>query len=333
MACPVRKYPLKQPAEWKPPVPRWQLVFPDETSSIQTLYLGAQHHSFGASPAFDEATSSIEKWLADLRNPDKDVAPNVIDQFLVETGHDLPYTRVWTCYWMKQSSFDLALSRLDLLEIHRSLQERASIGLWTESFVTPVSRLETNYAGLHEHPGLASLPSTKREEHKLSAYWGATRDRLPDSAKDLFEMPGTRQQKNTDEDLHPYETLPNEASEPTLQPPNPPPKGIGEHLKGTNYDNVVHIRSGQCWNQCPEDEKEAYESNLQKSLMKGMQYLWDNAIYTGTLGLRWLRNIASPSEASTPDFHRLATRDTRRCANEADQRDLRSRLLSEPPRP
>ena len=298
MACPVRKYPLKQPANWKPPVTRWQLVFQDDTASIMTLYVGVQCHSSPQGSAFAEAVSSVETWLASLQIPDQDIAPGAIDQFVVETGHDLPYSRVWACYWTKQSFFDRAVSLLDLPKLHASLADSSSsVGLWTESFITPISRLETNYAGLHEFPGLASLQNMTREEHKLSAYWGAARDRLPDSAEDLFEMPGTSQDTDTNEDLHPYEKLPNKSHEASLQPPDTPPQGIGEHLKGTNYDNIVHIRSGQCWNQCATDEAEAYESNLQQSLMKGMQYLWESPVYTGTLGLRWLRNVVDSSSS------------------------------------
>ena len=301
MACPVRTYPLKQPANWEPPVPRWQLVLPEDATSIQTLYIGVQCHSSASSPVLEEAILSVEEWLGSLQNPDRVIAPSVVDKFVVEKGHDLPYTRVWTCYWTERSSFDHATTLLDLSRLHHSLGDRrSSIGLWTESFVTPASRLETNYAGLHEFPGLARLPNTKREEHKLTAYWGAARDRVPHSADDLFEMPGTSPDPDAKEDLHPYERLPNQTSDPALQPPDPPPKAIGQYLKGTNYDNVVHIRSGQCWNQCQEDEKAAYESNLQKSLMKGMQYLWDNPIYTGTLGLRWLRNVAPSTFPSIP---------------------------------
>jgi Haem-containing dehydratase len=301
MACPVRRYPLKQPEKWKPPVPRWQLILPDGVSSVQTLYVGVQNHDSSAPAAFDDAVLAVEKWLLDLKRPDQDLAPGVVDQFCVETGHDLPYTRVWACYWTDQAIFDRATAHLKLLDLHQSFgNDGSSIGLWTESFVTPLCRLETNYAGLHEFPGLAGLPNTKREEHNLSAYWGAARDRLPESANDLFEMPGTTTQSTHNDTLHPYETLPNTTSDAAVQPPSPPPRGIGQHLIGTNYDNVVHIRSGQCWNQCASDEAHAYESNLQQSLMKGMEYLWSNPVYTGTLGLRWLRNIGSSSSPSTP---------------------------------
>ncbi len=196
MAYPNRTYPLKQPANWKPPVPRWQLVLPRDTASIQTLYVGVQCHDSSTSPVFQDAISGIENWLASLQNHQV-IGPSVVDIFVVETGHDLPYTRVWTCYWTQQSSFDHAIALLDLSQLHQSLGNgRSSIGLWTESFITSVSRLESNYAGLHEFPGLSRLPDTKREEHKLTAFWGAARDCLPDSANDLFEMLGTSQDLN-----------------------------------------------------------------------------------------------------------------------------------------
>jgi hypothetical protein len=368
MACPImRKYPPKQPPDWKPPVPRWQLVFPTSAfpniSAVHTVYVGIQSHASVTFSKPDDAltiaTTAIKSWLVDSQ-------PAATDAFVTETdlAHDVLGSRVWVAYFTSQSSFNAALDALDLVGIYNSTlpnasaagnanghtndhdtstpkppsQESGSIGLWTEIFTTPISRLETNYAGLHEKPGLANITGTEREYHELSAYWGAARDRIPASAEDLFPVPGSRLpemaktgqgcmeggangvnggraengtspayddlEKQTKQEAkrgkhgmphHITDDLSTSTSDAAVQFPSPSsvPRGFGQRLVGSSYDNMAHIRSGQCWDQCPEDEAAAYtrEGGLQEKLMKGMEYLWRNPEETGTLGLRWLRNV------------------------------------------
>ena len=236
MACPVRRYPSKKPPKWKPPVPRWQLVLPEDVLAIYTLYIGVQSHHSPPPPAFATAITTIS---SHLHTPS--TAPSVIDTFTIETGHDIPGTRVWVCYWTSQNLFSKALSTLNLLDIYSSLpsSDRSKIGLWTESFTTPVPRLETNYAGLHEAPGLARLPNSKREGHELSAYWGAARDRMPASAEDVFELPGTKPPSPAgydpeDSKTHPTERLQTTSDAAEIQMPakEDVPRGFGQRLSG-----------------------------------------------------------------------------------------------------
>lgn len=327
MACPItRKYPPKQPPSWKPPVPRWQLHFPDDIAEVHTLYVGVQSHT-SPNPALESAIAAVRSAISSTN-------PVVINSFLTETtlGHDIPSSRVWVAYYTSASAFDAALTTLSLTDLYT--QHGSTIGLWTESFTTPLPRLETNYALLHEAPGLASIPNTTRDYHELSAYWGAARDRIPASAEDLFAVPGTpipeaaktsghanddtNGHTNSDTPLRQTEGKGEKAkttwhitddlvTDPTTDPdvqypvPAEVPKGFGQRLRGTNYDNMAHIRSGQCWNQCATDEAAAYEApgGLQEKLMKGMTYLWENAEDTGTLGLRWLRNVVDEDSTAT----------------------------------
>ncbi|KAG6018881.1 hypothetical protein E4U41_003521, partial [Claviceps citrina] len=116
-------------------------------------------------------------------------APQAVEAFTVERGDDVEGARVWACYWDEEALGKMGLRELDLLSVYGGLsaEEQAQIGLWSESFSTAVSRLETNYSGLDYLPGLARLPDTTTERHDLTGYWGAARDRIPDSAHDLFE--------------------------------------------------------------------------------------------------------------------------------------------------
>jgi hypothetical protein len=262
MGCPARIYPLSQPKNYEPPVPRWSLRLSQDVEHIYIAYVGVQSHITNEPPPA-QAVKDVESWIAKA-----DERPLVVDSFTVVDGHDVPHSRVWACYWTDKAAWGRSMERLRLTDLHGELgQGRSSVGLWCETFSTPVERLETNYSGLDHAPGLASLPNTDRLPHKLTAYWGAARDRVPASAYDRFEI--------------------TSASDP----PAKVPAGIGEHLEGSNYENMVHIRSGQYWVNCNAEEREAYESTLEPTLMAGMGYLWENPVKTGTLGLRFLRNL------------------------------------------
>ncbi|TWU76204.1 hypothetical protein ED733_003738 [Metarhizium rileyi] len=264
MACQARTYPLRQPPNHKPPIPRWQLIFDNNVSRIFTAYIGIQPIST-AGAAVEIATRHIQKWLDEPSS----FRPQAVESFAVIDGDDNRDTKVWACYWDNEASGKGGLQRLNLPSIYSELsaEEQPTIGFWSESFSTLVSRLETNYTGLDYLPGVAKLPGTTTAPHSLTAYWGAARDRIPDSAHDLFEKEDAVGSKQGD------------VQDPT--------RG---HLIGTNYNNMVHIRSGQYWESCGPEEAASYEDNLESTLANGLQYLWDHRTASGAMGLRYLRN-------------------------------------------
>ncbi|KAF6805714.1 phenylacetaldoxime dehydratase family [Colletotrichum sojae] len=268
MDCPPRTYPLRQPKNHKPPIPRWQLVLGENVDRVFTAYVGSQSHTTSK-----EGAASVEAVIATIKSridSDKTDRPLAYEQFNHLEGDDAPGTIVWVFYWNDEPKGRSCLARLDLASVYSNLSpsQQSQVGLWCEAFSTLVSRLETNYSGLDYLPGLARLPDTDTAEHKLSAYWGAARDRIPESAHDLFE------QHNAAEETRPRTS----------------PKGIGQHLIGTNYDNMVHIRSGQYWETCDPEETESYEKTLEPTLRGGLAYLWDNREEGGAMGLRYLGN-------------------------------------------
>ncbi|KAK5994635.1 Phenylacetaldoxime dehydratase-like protein [Cladobotryum mycophilum] len=267
MSCPVRTYPLVKPKDHRPPIPRWSLKFPNEATHVYTAYLGVQWHS--KSPATIQAAlqaiHATRSWI-DNNASDPSFA---FESFNFLDGNDAPSSKVWVCYWAEEGKYKETLDRLSLAAIFSDLPTdgRTSVGLWCERFSSPLSRLETNYSGLDYLPGLAKLPGVSTEEHSLTAYWGAARDRIPDSAHDLFEQ---------DED--------------SVQSPAEELSGVGQHLVGSNYNNIVHIRSGQFWENCALEECQAYESKLKPKLEAGLHYIWENPYLIGAMGLRYLRN-------------------------------------------
>lgn len=263
MTCPIRKYPFRTPKNHRVPIPRWMLSLPN-VSCVYTVYVGVQKHgdNVEAIEAKDIATRLIQEWLT------KSERPPTYEKFDLIEGNDAADSTIWVCYWTDLMQPEKELRKLDVTSIYRELPSlgRSSIGIWQESFATEVPRLETNYSGLDYLPGLARLPGAGTTEHTLSAYWGAARDRIPDSAQDLFP--------HTQHIAHP-ETV---------------PESMGQYLIGANHANLVHIRSGQFWENCGQQEADAYEQKLEPTLRAGLEYLRMNTKETGAIGIRYLRN-------------------------------------------
>ncbi|KAK1722807.1 hypothetical protein CaCOL14_010334 [Colletotrichum acutatum] len=268
MSSDMRTYPLRRPEGHRPPVPRWQLTLCKDVQKVFTAYIGIQPHRGASdrSTVVKQAVQAVEAWLS----TDTEDRPLSTESFNHLDGDDAPNTYVWVCYWDDPEKGEASLQKLDIASVYAKLapEHRMLVGLWRESFTTPISRLETNYSGLDYLPGLARLPKTGTKEHQLSAYWGAARDRIPASAHDLFEEDGDAKTAKP-EDI---------------------PVGLGQHLTGTNYDNIVHIRSGQFWENCCLEEALSYETELEPTLKAGLGYLWENREKGGAMGLRFLGN-------------------------------------------
>lgn len=273
MAEPARKYPLNQPEGHEPPIPRWKLQLPNGADRVFTTYIGVQPHNREVSTldAARKAEDACSHWLQNASH-----APVLAEKFVVDAGDDIKGSTTWVAYWMDADIWKKGLDDLNLPELYAQLGDaRSSVGIWSEAFETAAGRLETNYSGLDYLPGLGKIPGSDRQRHKLSAYWGAARDRLPGSGWDAFER----------------------VDESICAPPSPTPAGFGERLVGTNYDNMTHIRSGQFWENTDDVERAAYEQKLEPTLMKGLDYLWENPSESGNCGLRFLRNLAADGHA------------------------------------
>jgi hypothetical protein len=194
----------------------------------------------------------------------------------------MPGSKLWIAHWTDPAQFSAKLEEINLLRIWQGLTGdagRNNIGLWCEQFTVPLDRLQTNHVRLDYHkPGLAALPSVELPPHDFTEYWGAGRDRLAASAYDEFSLPDrlTRMSQTC-------------------------AVGFGQRVWGSN--------SGQRWEDCNAEEREAYEGDLQPTLMRGMQYLWENPEETGSIGLRMGERVVATDEqplreTSVVGFHR-----------------------------
>ncbi|KAG5999220.1 hypothetical protein E4U21_007225, partial [Claviceps maximensis] len=152
MTCAGRKYPLRQPPDHHPPVPRWQLVLPDDVTRIFTAYIGVQVRGgpddadTTRQDALQKASARIKTWLQTASAH----APQAVEGFRVEQGDDVEGSAVWACYWDDEARGRQSLRELDLGSLYGEQLSRAEqrvLGLWSESFATAPARLETNYTG------------------------------------------------------------------------------------------------------------------------------------------------------------------------------------------
>jgi hypothetical protein len=307
MASGTRTYPLRQPAKHNPP-PRLHLVFPETQKQVFTAYIGIQLHNQPTTDTktisclLSEPRSKIQAWLTestpvsteqffvldDTPNhvtsiPNKSQSPNS-----TSNSKKKYTTLIWACYWSTEDSYKKALADLNLSSLHTSLSEslRRSIGLWAESFVSDIARLETVYSATDYMPGLARLPGTSTAKHVHTGYWGAARDRIPGSGVDLFTGDGTGYDGNRDSAAADGEKVNIQSS-------------LGSSIAGTNPSDMVHIRSGQFWGNCNEEEASAYLDHLEPKLRGGLLYLWNSPEESGSLGVRYLRNTDASFDLSS----------------------------------
>ncbi|KAK6453327.1 hypothetical protein FP744_10009579 [Trichoderma asperellum] len=277
-----RELPLNQPENWQVKFPRYMTELPEDVNGISITYIGIQprHEENPAKGIHTElhahVTSAVQRKVAEkiedwVRQGSGELAPKLWEKMYVEAGYDLPDTEIYICYWTDKDVAMAATESLNLQQLYKSFSpsDQEVVGLWRESLSVPKPRIETVYSGNDYQPGIASIAGATQIGHKFTGYWGAARDRLPASSHDLFEPEYKLGTPNFDKDTK------------------------GRVIEGENKVSVAHIRSGQFWERCKDDEREAYEGTLEPILREGMAFLEENAEETGDIGLRFSRHIVT----------------------------------------
>ncbi|PKK53314.1 hypothetical protein CI102_3367 [Trichoderma harzianum] len=291
-----RELPLNQPENWQVKFPRYMVELPEHVHDVNVSYIGIQpryeekparglHTELNAhvtSAAQRTAVAKVEEWI---RQGAGELSPVLWEKIYVEAGCDVPDTEIYILYWIDKDVAKAANKSLNLQLLHKTLSssDQKVVGLWRESFTVPKQRFETVYSGNDYQPGIASLEGAQQVGHKFTGYWGAARDRFPASSHDPFEP------------------------EYKLSPPNFEKDSKGRVIEGENRVSVLHIRSGQYWERCKDDEIEAYESTLEPVLRAGMTYLEENPAESGDIGLRFSRNMTTNRLLQAEEAQQLAS--------------------------
>lgn len=245
-------------ADWEPPYPAYSAVLPAATERVVMAYYAIQHHGD------DAAAEAFATWLnASLG---KKNAPAVANRARYRTANDLRED-VFILYWLDGAAFHAWEQQAESWWLDPARLTGAA-GYWREIWYPPLSYLETLLSS--ESPaGLAEAQVGVRGPIREHAYWGAARDRIPQSATDPLVT------------AHNHPTL-------TASPAN----SKGQRLRVRPSGNLCLIRSGQNWSACGQDELAVYDQDLRPVLQAGMDFLRDNPLETGCLSCRFMNELA-----------------------------------------
>lgn len=240
------------------PITRYSARYDADVGGLAALFVGVQ----AADPA--QVGAVHERWLAQVTAGG--AAPVYFDRASYVDVAGVP-NRIAALYWRDAPAFDAWCEREDV-RAFRDLQRwiDCDAGLWWEPVVVPPQRSET-IAFKEYLRGRSACPSSRMEPMEETGYWGAARDRIPDSGVDPLD--------GTVECLIDIGRQASQGRALSISPP----KGL------------AIIRSGQSWEACGPEQLESYRKNLEPKLDAGMEYLRTHPVQAGCCFLRQLRCI------------------------------------------
>ena len=258
---PVRRYPLRMPPDWDPPVPAWSSTFPDAVSEVAMCVVGFQHDSDL------DAASFLEELR--LLAVDADIA-----DFATCEGVGGRQQTAGLYYWRDPARcadwLDEAASRTFWAQHAGANRE---YGVFREMFNIPLEKSETLFSGPEHDHGMSRVRDGIEGPIKRHMYWGGMRDRIPCSADDALEAGGTLEVVESD----------------------------GHHVRVKLHENLCVIRSGQDWSVTEDEQRREYIEEIEPVLRAGMDFLRDEGRQIGCYSCRYMRELddrGRPTERS-----------------------------------
>jgi len=236
-----RKYPLRMPKNWTPPFPSYLSEFDPHKTAISMALLGIQFDPTLRETALT-AILKLKQLLHETQGCDHvDLAECELDN----TGHS---QLVVTSYWLNGEKLSDFFDHSEFNTLWNELSNNAQpFGVYREVFNIPMSRYEIVHSHTDHIVGASSIRDGVTDEIATHAYWGSMRDRIPDSASDLFEPKG------------PIDIV---------------SKG-DNHTIVTANENLAIIRSDQNMISSQGEEKDEYYQDVYPTLVEGMRFLRD----------------------------------------------------------
>ncbi len=247
------------PSGWEPPYPAWSAEAASDTSKV---VIGC----YGVLVAKNDPAARIDALRTFFEAPN---GPQNVEwgRFTDRAGCN---TDVAIAYWPNAALFDSWQSESGFgewwLDPERVVD---SSGRFREVMRIPVGRLETIFSSKHLE-GVAKGGHRLAGPIKKHAYWGAMRDRIPESARNRFESAhGSK--------------MPQLLRGPT--------RGTRRRIQVPK--NLAVIRSGQNWADCAEAELKTYQEFVHPVLIAGLEFLRDNPLDTGCCEMRFVNESTS----------------------------------------
>lgn len=238
-----RTYPLRMPPNWQPPYPSFESELGENCEEVTMMIAGCQFQ-----PQDIKVAYSFIEGLAYLMKSEGQC--NHVDLSLCKKDSAGYMQYIATGYWLESKQF-LSFSE-DCIKLHcywtTHTSHRMPYGIFREIFNVPKSRFETLHSGADHLVGVAHIREDVSEPISTHAYWGSMRDRIPDSAYELFEG-NSAERQILYQDHHRIVIQPNV--------------------------NMALIRSGQDLRHAVGRERNEYYADVQPVLIAGMDFLRD----------------------------------------------------------
>lgn len=255
---------------WVPPNPAYTNAWDPSLKEIVMVVFGAQAHDGGLDY---DALDPIERFLkADAEHApvNRDLVSGT-DVFGKENRLIIAYWTESGLYqsWRRESGFNAWWESPD--------REKDTNGWFLESINPSMERLETLTSLTDCVEGVASLApvSAPIKEH---GYWGSMRDRIPLSQTDPMKGNSWRPAQLTDS--------PDLCGRVVVPP----------------VRNLCVIRSGQDWSQLPPNERKMWDSTMEPTFKRSMDYILHHGNEIGCFDLRLVDHIDADLEKMPKSF-------------------------------
>lgn len=257
-----RSFGLRMPDSWEPPYPSFSSEFDVDAKDIGMVVAGVQFK-----PSEKDVALNFIKGLAFLMR--NEGSSDHVDLSFCEKDSTGSSQMVATGYWLDSKGMadffdDVAFKSYWA----KNSGEGSSYGIFREVYNFPHSRFETLHSGPEHVVGIANAREQVSEPLQRHAYWGGMRDRIPDSAEDLFEGEGS------------LSTLEDEADRVVVKP----------------NMNMAIIRSGQDLGKATGIERDEYFNDIEPVLKAGLNFLRDDGGEVNCFDCRYMSLMTEEGE-------------------------------------
>lgn len=258
MIGPRRKAPpVNMPENFKPPYDAFEPRF-KATDHLILVIFGVEVRRTGGAP---------ERQAIESRLHQKEDGPLIIEHGVVKDGFG-PKSYVWFAYWSNEASYKTWCEKSKIDEIFGdSKLLQGDVGLWREYCKISLDHNETSYSREENVSGIANLCDSV-EVTPIHAYWGSARDRMVAAADNDLVATG-----------HYTATKFRES--------------IGKRLKVKAPTNVCMIKTTQDFSLINDEQLAIYHTDVEPAFNRGLQYLRDNPVDSGCIGMRFIEEANS----------------------------------------
>ncbi|MBL0925588.1 MAG: phenylacetaldoxime dehydratase family protein [Sphingomonadaceae bacterium] len=215
---------------------------------------------FGSQALQRDGNAPFINWARSVLNGEN--GPSTVERAVFRDSSTY-WNDVFIGYWAQAEAYAQWCSRDDVADWWSNPSHlTGDAGIWREVFTVAEGRQETLFSSPNP-TGLGAATGTLHGPVQEHNYWGASRDRMPDSDVDMFAPAN-----------------PEGMPDPIIR------ETRGKRIRPSLPDNVCLIRSGQNWSDCSADELRSYLDRVKPVLVAGLAYLRDYPVEASCFSCR-----------------------------------------------